>query len=169
MVLQTATLTIATLWPLADDARKLIAASHDEMQAIYTSSECHQLHAQALAEPNVQLLVARINGEAVGCIALVDKVTYGEIKRFFVARSARGHGIGGALMDALLAASRDIGLDTLRLETGDKLEPAMALYGRYGFEERGPFGEYAEAPSSVFMEWTRAGAAQQESLARTIA
>jgi putative acetyltransferase len=40
----------------------------------------------------------------------------------------------------------------LRLETGDDLYPAHRLYRRHGFVERGPFGDYAEGPHSVFME-----------------
>ena len=29
--------------------------------------------------------------------------------------------------------------------------PARALYARYGFAYRGPFGSYTEDPNSVFM------------------
>jgi putative acetyltransferase len=38
------------------------------------------------------------------------------------------------------------------LETGIRQPEALGLYERLGFVRRGPFGDYAEDPLSVFME-----------------
>lgn len=40
----------------------------------------------------------------------------------------------------------------IRLETGVYQPEALALYGRAGYVERGPFGDYVADPLSVFME-----------------
>jgi len=38
------------------------------------------------------------------------------------------------------------------LETGNLLTAAIALYERAGFKRRGPFGDYPDAATSIFME-----------------
>ncbi|MGI9311875.1 MAG: hypothetical protein ACR2P7_10210, partial [bacterium] len=43
-------------------------------------------------------------------------------------------------------------VDALRLETGVHQAAAIGLYARLGFIRRGPFGDYADDPLSVFME-----------------
>ena len=45
-----------------------------------------------------------------------------------------------------------LGLRVLRLETGPELVPAVKLYRSLGYRERGPFGDYADLPCSLFME-----------------
>ena len=67
-------------------------------------------------------------------------------------------------MEALLEASRDLGIDTLRIASGDKLQSAMALWTRHGFSER----EGAPDAGAV-LERSRFALAQQSSRARTIA
>ena len=42
--------------------------------------------------------------------------------------------------------------DVIRLETGELLKEAVTLYTKLGFVRRGPFGDYADDPASVFME-----------------
>lgn len=98
----------------------------------------------ALPEPFVAprgaLLLARLGDEPVGCVglcALEDAI--GEVKRLYVRPSARGRGIGVALLDALLAHARRIGYRTVRLDTAPELIPAIALYERYGFTPIAPY------------------------------
>ena len=43
-------------------------------------------------------------------------------------------------------------LRMLKLETGNVLHAAHRLYARHGFISCGPFGDYTEAASSIFME-----------------
>lgn len=164
---RTLTLTIDVTGPRSEDAQALIHASRTEMQRVYDVSECEQFAVDDFDQPNVLFIIARLNGDAVGCVALVDCISYGEIKGFFVTPGARKNGVGGALLKAVFKAGRDVGLETIRLETGGKLQSAIALYQRYGFESRGPFGTYRDNETSVFMEWHPAF--QQASRARTIA
>lgn len=167
MAIQPFDLTTSIASPRSDEARALISDSRREMQRVYDVTECVQYSDDEFAQPNVQFIIARLDGEAVGCVALVDCVSYGEVRGFYVKPQARKNGVGSALLGAVFKACRDVGLGTIRLETGDKLQSAIALYQRYGFENRGPFGSYSENDTSVFMEWHPA--LQQASRARTMA
>ena len=51
-----------------------------------------------------------------------------------VAAEARGMGIGGALLDAIIETARDDGLSEVRLDVIDTNPRARALYDRKGFE-----------------------------------
>ena len=130
----------------------LLAASDAYAAALYPGESNHMLPPEALRDPAVTFLVARLNGTAVGCGALVRRDGYGEIKRMFVADRARGHGIGRHLLMAIESETRKAGLSLLRLETGIRQPEAMRLYRSAGFRDIPPFGEYAADPLSVFME-----------------
>ncbi|RMD49521.1 MAG: GNAT family N-acetyltransferase [Alphaproteobacteria bacterium] len=140
--------------PTGPDGRALIAGSEAALREVYTPEECFTLDAAELEAPGIDFLVARdaASGAALGCVALVGCDGYGEIKRLFVRPEARGRGVGDALMQAAEARARDRGFALVRLETGPRLAAAVALYRRRGYRERGPFGDYAPHPASLFME-----------------
>lgn len=58
----------------------------------------------------------------------------GQIGRMAVLREQRGHGLGSRLLQALLAAATDAGLQRLYLHAQ---LPAQAFYQRHGFESHG--------------------------------
>jgi GNAT superfamily N-acetyltransferase len=62
-----------------------------------------------------------------------------ELKRFFVAPSSRGNGIGRLLLEKALDASRQIGYKKIRLETFAFMRSAVKMYKSYGFQEVPPF------------------------------
>lgn len=152
MIAEATKLEIRTVSPLSEEARTLIAASQSALEEVYAASEIFTLDPEELAAPNAQFLLARVDGRPVGCIAVVDMLRYGELKRLFVAASARGMGLGRRLVEEAEAVARDIGLSLLRLETGPELAPAVQLYRSLGYRDRGPFGDYADLPCSLFME-----------------
>ena len=91
----------------------------------------------AYAPPAGALLLARRrDGEALGCVALRPLVPLGrcEMKRLFVAPAGRGHGLGSALIEAIIAAARGIGYTEMVLDTLPDMDAALALYRRAGFE-----------------------------------
>ncbi|MEM0947555.1 MAG: GNAT family N-acetyltransferase [Pseudomonadota bacterium] len=69
-----------------------------------------------LTAPNCEVLVARLGGVPIGCVALVDHLRYGEARGLFVAEEMRGRGIAVALLRALESAARDIGLRQIRID-----------------------------------------------------
>ncbi|MHC0051895.1 GNAT family N-acetyltransferase [Actibacterium sp. D379-3] len=145
-------LTIRTESPLRPDSRALIDASEAALRAVFPPEECFSFSAKELATPNTQFLVARVQGRALGCVALVDQGRYGEVKRLFVQPEARGLGLARALMASLEKAARDIGLCLIRLETGDALTEAVALYRTLGYVDCPAFGGYPDIASNLFLE-----------------
>jgi putative acetyltransferase len=152
MMIDAPTLDVRTESPLVPESRALIAAVRRRSRPCYSAEEIFSMNPEELAAPNAQFLVARMGGQAVGCIALVDMLRYGELKRLFVDTAARGLGLGQRLVAEAEAAARDVGLKVLRFETGPELLPAVRLYRSLGYRERGPFGDYADLPCSLFME-----------------
>jgi putative acetyltransferase len=72
----------------------------------------------------------------------------------FVSETARGRGVGDAIMRALEDHAKTEFVRHLKLETGNVLNAAQRMYARHGFTICDPFGDYTDAASSVFMEKT---------------
>lgn len=148
-------LKIAPESPLSPDGRALVDGSETALRMVYRASECFSFTAEELDRPGIQFLVARDAAKAappLGCVALCDLGSYGEVKRLFVPEEGRGKGVAQALMADLEARARALGHCHIRLETGPKLAAAVALYEALGFRKRGPFGAYKAHPASLFME-----------------
>jgi len=60
-----------------------------------------------------------------------------ELQRLYVERSAIGHGIGGALMQASLVTARASGHRTLWLGVWERNAPAISFYERWKFKTVG--------------------------------
>jgi DNA-binding MarR family transcriptional regulator/predicted N-acetyltransferase YhbS len=86
--------------------------------------------------PETLFLVAYSDGNPVGCGALVvEDATIGELKRVWVAPSARGRGLARKLLHRLEDLARERGLTFLHLDTNRALTEAQALYRSQGYEE----------------------------------
>jgi putative acetyltransferase len=98
-------------------------------------------------------LVAVLTDTPVGCAALrpLDGVT-AEVRRMYVLRSARTSGVASALLARLEQAATSLGYHSLRLQTGNRQQAAMALYEAAGFKRIEAFGEYTSDPTSVCYE-----------------
>jgi GNAT superfamily N-acetyltransferase len=95
-----------------------------------------------LRPPKGLLLVATLRGEPAGCGALKfhdDQPT--ELKRMWVAESARGHGLGRRLLSELEKQAADHGAATVRLETNKTLVEAISLYRSAGYVEVDAFND----------------------------
>ncbi len=139
--------------PLQAEVAELIRRSDAYLSALYPPESRHAIDLEALAAPNVRLLVARLAGRAVGCVGFaLGPPGQAEVKRLFVEPAARGRGIGRALMAHLEHGAAQAGVSLLQLETGVKQPEALALYRAFGYVERGPFGPYRPDPLCIFME-----------------
>ncbi len=148
---------LAPLDPGHPDAQALMAQSEALMSALYPSESNHFEPADGLRPPNGAFWGLWLGDTLVGCggvkhHAPADGPAYGEIKRLFVLDSARGRGAAKQLMAQLEAELTDRGVTLARLETGIHQPEALGLYQRLGYVERGPFGDYALDPLSVFLE-----------------
>ena len=145
--------TITQASPKQDEVLILLRHSDEFAAALYPPESCHMVDVDALTAASVRFFVARLDGRAVGCGALVlADAGQAEIKRMFVDPSARGHGVGRAILTAIEDAARNAGVALVQLETGTSNHDALGLYRRFGYREREPFGGYRPDPLSVFME-----------------
>ena len=95
-----------------------------------------------LTPPAGLLLVATVHGEPVGCGALkFHEGAPTEIKRMWVAPTARGLGLGRRLLTDLEAHAASHGARALRLETNRALTEAIGLYRAAGYREVAPFND----------------------------
>jgi putative acetyltransferase len=85
--------------------------------------------------PHGQLVLARLDGDPVGVIAVRRMADgRGEGKRLYVRPTARGHGIGRRLIAELLRLARELGLPALYVETSPQRMPeAYAMCVGLGF------------------------------------
>ncbi len=126
-----------------DDVRRLFA----EYAASLDVDLGFQQFERELAElpgvyspPRGALLVARLGGGTIGCVALrpLDGATC-ELKRLYVRPGARGTGTGRLLAEAALREARRLGYGRIRLDTLPGMERAQALYERLGFQDVAPY------------------------------
>ena len=89
------------------------------------------------------LLLAYDEGRPAGCVVLSRRdAQTAEIKRLYVVPSARGSGIGRALVEAAIGLARSAGRRRIVLDTHrSRLEAAYGLYRALGFEECEAYGE----------------------------
>ena len=91
---------------------------------------------EEMTPPGGFFVVARRDGRAVGCGALIRiDERCGEIKRMWTAPAARGRGVARRVLRKLEGLAQEAGLDTLRLDTNRVLVEAQALYRREGYRE----------------------------------
>src|SRR5262249_25237300 len=92
--------------------------------------------------PAGALLLARVDGEPVGCAALrrIDAAT-GELKRLYVRPGHRGLGLGRRLTETAVEAARERGYRRLRLDTTPEMAAAQDLYRSLGFREIAAYRE----------------------------
>lgn len=141
--------------PREPHTAQLLKRLERHSHSLYPPEGVHMLPVDALTGSDVHFVVAREAGAVVACGALVlQEGGCAELKRMFVDAPARGRGIGSAILATLEEFARGKGVRHLLLETGPSQPEAIALYRRFGYRERGPFGAYREDPYSVFMEKT---------------
>lgn len=139
-----------------EDARAIFR----EYEGWLGMSLCFQSFEEELADlpgkyapPSGRLYLARIDGEIVGSIALRSlEAGICEMKRLYLRESARGKGVGVALIERLIADARDIGYEKMRLDTHPpKMGKAVELYVSHGFR---PIAPYYDNPHDgvLFME-----------------
>ncbi len=108
----------------------------------FDSGQSISAEADELTEPRGLVLVARLRDEPIGCGALkLHGSDPAEIKRMWVASTARGLGLGRRLLRELEERARHRGATRARLETNRALTEAISLYRSAGYMEVAAFNE----------------------------
>lgn len=126
--------------PRSAEARDCLRAYYTELAARFDRgfdvSLSRDPEAAAMMRPRGAFLLAVADGLPLGCVGLKGTdADYAEIKRLWVAPSARGLGLAHRLMEEAEEAARGLGVTTLRLDTNSALPEALALYRGTGWTE----------------------------------
>ncbi|MGB6130891.1 MAG: GNAT family N-acetyltransferase [Acidobacteriaceae bacterium] len=110
-------------------------------------------HTHILA-PGGQICIAELDGDAVGCCALVVIAPRQlELAKMTVSESIRGRGLGRRLLQFAIDEARHMGARRLYLESNTRAEAAVHLYQQLGFRHLpAPEHESKYARANVFME-----------------
>ena len=97
---------------------------------------------RVFSPPSGAFVVARVQGRPVGCGAVKFKGKEpAEFKRMWIAKDARGLGLGRRLLTELEKLARASGAKAVRLETNRALKEAIAMYREAEYTEIPPFNE----------------------------
>ena len=147
-------LTIAPDDPAHPDVQRLLAAHLDFAHEHSPPEDVYALDGEGLHAADISFFSAREDGELLGVGALrrLDD-THAEIKSMHTSASARGRGVGRAMLAHLLRLAHEWRCTRVSLETGTMaaFAPARALYESEGFRPCPPFGDYRVSPNSVCM------------------
>jgi len=98
--------------------------------------------AKDMIRPRGIFLVAMSDGLPIGCAGLKGSGgEVGEVKRLWVAPSARGLRLAKRLMTEIEIAARELSIKILRLDTNRALPEAQQLYRRTGWNEIDRFND----------------------------
>jgi putative acetyltransferase len=104
--------------------------------------------------PKGALLLAEMDGEDAGCVALRDMGSgIAEMKRLYVAPDYRGLGIGRTLTEDFILIARSLGYTAIRLDTIPRLGVAYTIYQKFGFRKIRPY-TFNPDPDAIFLELT---------------
>jgi len=145
--------TIVAARPDSPEAMELLAELDSALfEYPYPPESRHAFSVEQLLRESVAFFVASYDGQLAACGGVKLFADYGEVKRMFVRPQFRGKGLGKEILNRLAAHARANRINILRLETGIYQVEAIGLYDVWGFQRRGPFGEYKDDPNTVYFE-----------------
>jgi GNAT superfamily N-acetyltransferase len=141
--------------PDAEPARRLMSDYLDELGVRQAGSFDRARYVDVdpaeFEPPAGVLLIAYDDEQPVACGGVrVLAPGLAEIKRMYVAPSARGRGMGRTLLGALEAAAVELGCDRARLDTAASFTEAVALYRSAGYTDIAAYNSNPHA--TVWME-----------------
>ena len=131
--------------PAGADARRCIRAYFAELDRRsdtgFDPGSSLRADPEDFTPPRGSFLVAYQGDEPVGCGGVRHLDGVSELKRMWVAESARGLGVGRRLLQALESHARGAGSSAVRLDTNSTLVEAISLYRSAGYAEVPPFND----------------------------
>lgn len=143
-LLTAAMVGVTEIDPAQPQAQHCLHAYFAELDRRFESGFDPELSTSAdeFRPPGGLFLVAMLRADPIGCGALrFHDNAPPDIKRMWVAESARGLGVGRRLLDELEGRAAEHGARTVRLETNKALVEAISLYRSTGYIEVAPFND----------------------------
>jgi DNA-binding MarR family transcriptional regulator/GNAT superfamily N-acetyltransferase len=145
-LLTTAEIEIRRVDAAGADAQRCVNAYFAELNrrsaVPYDPSKGVPAQPHEMTPPAGLFLVAYLHGEAIGCGGVKHHPGEpSEIKRMWVAETARGLGIARSLLRELEADAAQTGAKSARLETNGSLVEAIAMYRSVGYQEVPAFND----------------------------
>lgn len=117
---------------------------------------------EADLQTGVEIIVAQIEGEIAGSVVLFPPkikayegfgqvLDHAEIRMLAVVPSARGKGIASALVTECINRTKNKGLPSIGLHTGEFMENAIKLYEHFGFQ-RIPEHDFEPANDGIIVK-----------------
>ena len=130
------------------DAHALTEQAQAYYVATYGGRDEDPLTAAELSSPHGGFVIGYLDGApaAMGGWLFTDELgraQVAQIRRMFVAVSARRRGLAQAVLAHLEADAAGHGARTMILATGQPQVEAIALYRKHGYADIAPFGYYA--------------------------
>ena len=116
-----------------DEVRELVQQLESELSMQYAAEQRHGLKLEAIFQPHIHFVIARVDQQAAGCGGIAFFDGFAELKRMYVRPELRGTGVADAIMAQLENYAKRRGTKVLRLETGDAQMAAIRFYERHGF------------------------------------
>jgi len=139
-------ISIEELDPRGDAARYCLGEYYGELSRRFKGgfevALSRDPDATDMMSPRGAFFVAMSDGLPLGCVGLKGTGSeLAEIKRLWVAPSARGLGVGRRLMDAAENAARNLSVKIVRLDTNSALAEALQFYRSTGWTEIDRFND----------------------------
>jgi len=102
--------------------------------------------------PHGCIILCKNENDFVACVAVrkIDECV-AELKRMYVKPEFQRMGIGENLLKMSISFAREIGYETIKLDTLNTMKPAMNLYAKHGFVETDAY-YFNPEPTAVYFE-----------------
>ena len=142
--------------PLASMIRKVFE-EHNAPQAgtVYSDPTTDNLYQLFRASASV-LWVAEIDHIPLGCCGIYPTIGLdsecAELVKYYLAKEARGIGIGKDLMQRCIVSARELGYKKLYLESMPHFSKAVSIYYKLGFRKLAkPLGNSGHTTCTIWM------------------
>jgi peptidyl-dipeptidase Dcp len=116
------------------------------------ADDLSDISAHYLRSPGDHFWVVEVDGQIKGMVGIQRRDdTEAELRRMSVAGDARRQGIGWALLETTESFCREQGYQQIRLTTVTLLQPAIAMYIRFGYRLTGE-DQYGEISGQHFVK-----------------
>lgn len=140
MPLRLCTPSTAAHWAVARRLVEAYAASLPVDLAFQSLDEELAQLSVHYAAPTGAFVLAEHDGEWIGCVGMRQFAESDcEMKRLYVSPTARGLGVGRALVAAIVERAREAGYQRMLLDTLPSMPEARTLYRSLGFQPIPPY------------------------------